>query len=187
MKPDLVLGVITSPGNAVPYIPLQFRESILGYAPVESSSPKMDIQNTNISDQPIEVKGITRSKNFALVNSKMVAVGSEEIIQFQFTPKNAGTREETVFLQTSAGKIEMNLSGTTYRQTPYNRVIKVSPENPLWEQLMNEEDRLQITELSIEGQVTEKDMSFASYEIPNLIRLDMSAAVSSDANVWFNE
>ena len=53
---------------------------------------------------------------------------------------------------------------------------------------MNEEDRLQITELSIEGQVTEKDMSFASYEIPNLIRLDMSAAVfASDANVWFNE
>ena len=133
------------------------------------------------------MKGITGSENFALVNSKMVAVGSEEIIQFQFTPKNAGTREETVFLQTSAGKIEMNLSGTTYRQTPYNRVIKVSPENPLWEQLMNEEDRLQITELSIEGQVTEKDMSFASYEIPNLIRLDMSAAVSSDANVWFNE
>lgn len=187
MKPDLVLGVITSPGNAVPYIPLQFRESILGYAPVGGSSPKVDIQIANIGDQPLEVKGITGSENFALVNSKMVAVGSEEIIQFQFTPKNAGTREETVFLQTSAGKIEMNLSGTTYRQTPYNRVIKVSPENPLWEQLMNEEDRLQITELSIEGQVTEKDMSFASYEIPNLIRLDMSAAVSSDANVWFNE
>ena len=57
----------------------------------------MDIQIANIGDQPLEVKGITGSENFALVNSKMVAVGSEEIIQFQFTPKNAGTREETVF------------------------------------------------------------------------------------------
>lgn len=186
-KPDLVLGVITSPGHAVPYIPLQFRESILGYAPVGGSSPKVDIQIANIGDQFLEVRGLTGSENFALVNSQMVAAGSKGIIQLQFTPKDAGTREETVFLQTSAGKIEMNLSGTTYRQVPYNRVIKVSPENPLGKQLMNEEDRLPITELSIEGQVTEDDMGFAFHEIPNLTRLDMSAAVSSDPNCGINE
>lgn len=186
LKPDLVLGVITSPGCAVPYIPLQFRESILGYAPVGGSSPKVDIQIANIGDQSLDVTGLTGSENFALVNSQMVAAGSKGIIQLQFTPKDAGTREETVFLQTSAGKIEMNLSGTTYRQAPYNRVIKVSPENPL-KQLMNEEDRLQITELSIEGQITENDMGFAFHEIPKLTRLDMSAAVSSDPNCGINK
>lgn len=186
-KPDIVLGVITSQGHAVPYIPLQFRESILGYAPVGGSSPKVDIQIANIGDQSLEVRGLTGSENFALVNSQMVAAGSKGIIQLQFTPKNVGTREESVFLQTSDGNIEMNLSGTTYRQVPYNRVIGVSPENPLWNQLMNEEDRLQITELSIKGQVTGNDMGFAFHEIPKLTRLDMSAAVSSDPSCGINE
>lgn len=175
--PNLILNVELPSGEAVPYIPFNFRKQILGYAPLSGSLSSVEIPILNLGDQGLVVKNLESSENFELESSKTIEGNSGDKIRLLFTPKNAGTMEETVLLVTSAGNIEMYLAGTTYRQEPYNRVIRVSPEYPLWEQL--KEDLSQITELSIEGQVADIDMNFAFYEIPNLTRLDMSAAIST--------
>lgn len=185
--PDLILAVELPAGQAVPNIPYPERKQIFGYAEVDGSSATLNIPIFNYGDRPFEVTGLGNSRNFALVSPQMVAANSEGVIQLQFTPKEVGTQEESVDLQTSAGNIAMKLSGTTYRQAPYSRVITVTPDNPLWSQLYQSEELPSITELSIEGQITKNDIGFACHEIPNLTKLDMSAAVSSDSCFSINE
>lgn len=184
LKPDLILGVELPANQAVPFIPFLFREQIFGYAAMGSSSEIISVDIYNIGDKPLQIEAVnSNTLSFALEETKDVAAHSRETIHLKFTPKFPGTMEENVNLQTSNGKIDMKLSGTTYRQIPYNREIMVSRDTPLRNQLSNE-DRLTITELSIDGQVDRSDINFVLREISNLTKLDMSAAISS--STYFN-
>lgn len=183
-KPDLILGVELPANQAVPYIPFLFREQIFGYAAMGSSSGSIEIPIVNLGDQAFNIVKLSGSCNFTLVDFETVEGNLNQAFQLQFTPVEAGTMEESVSLQTSAGNIDLKLSGTTYRQISYNRIITVSNDNHVWNQLRNEEDKLQITELSIDGQVDGSDINFVLREISNLTKLDMSAAISS--STYFN-
>lgn len=186
LKPDLILGVELPANQAVPYIPFLFREQIFGYAAMGSSSEIISVDIYNIGDKPLQIEAVnSNTLSFALEETKDVAAHSRETIHLKFTPKFPGTMEENVNLQTSNGKIDMKLSGTTYRQIPYNREIMVSRGIPLRNQLSNE-DRQTITELSITGEITSSDIRFMFDQMPNLTKLDMSAAISSDNYIYIS-
>lgn len=178
IKPDLILGVELPANQAVPYIPFTDREQILGHAAVGESSESLEIPIRNMGDQSFNVTALGSSGSFTLVDPKTVGANSSETIHIQFSPQTAGTYEETMVLQTTAGNFDMKLSGTTYRQVPYTREIKASSDNPARGQLSAEKD--QITELTVTGRLDNSDTYFLLNEMPNLTKLDMSAAVSSD-------
>lgn len=178
IKPDLILGVELPVNQAVPYIPFTDREQILGHAIVGGSSESLEIPIRNMGDQSFNVTALSGSSAFTLIDPKTVGANSSETIHIQFIPQTAGTYEETMVLQTTAGNFDMKLSGTTYRQTPYSLEITSSRDNPLSKQLGEEKD--QITELSISGQLSGYDMYILLNEMPNLTKLDMSAAISVD-------
>lgn len=183
-RPNFVLGVTIPSGHAVPYIPLMNREQIVGYAEQGGSSEVIPLNINNLGDQPLTVTGLN-SSNFKLVETSItIPVGDNAgKIPLQYTPQSAGTHEENVQLQTTAGNIEMKLSGTTYRQAPYSREITVSCDKPIKSQL-SEQELQTITELSIKGQLTNGEIAFAFTLLPNLTKLDMSAAVSSDTDFY---
>lgn len=186
-KPDLILGVELPANQAVPYIPFRDREQIFGYAAVGSVSESIPMGIKNIGNQPLTIEALhSKTQSFVLEETKEVAAHSGQTIHIRFTPTFRGTLEENVILQTSGGKIDMKLSGTTYRHAPYNREIIISRDNSLRNQLSNE-DRQEITELSISGQITFSDMNFMFNEMPKLTKLDMSTAVSSDNSIYILE
>lgn len=177
-KPDLILGVELPANQAVPFIPLTYRDLIFEHASVSNPSESISVPIVNLGDRAFDVTTLSGSNSFTLTNSKTVGANLSETINIQFTPQTTGTYEETKFLKTTAGNFEMKLSGTTYRQAPYTRVIKVSSDNPVRMQLFAEKD--QITELTVTGRVDGSDIYFLLNEMSNLTKLDMSAAVSSD-------
>lgn len=178
-KPNITLEVEFPKDKAIPYIPFQDREQILGYASVGSSSTTSYVMLENKGGSAFTVSGLEGSSHFSLSQSDItVPAGSSEQVGLVFTPQSEGTWEENVSLVTSAGNLGLTLTGTTYRQAPYEREV-VSSDN-LGDQLW--EDRETITELSVSGTVGYNDRGFFT-EMPNLVNLDMSTAIT-DITYW---
>ena len=178
-KPDVALEVEFPNNDPIPYIPFSDREQILGYASVGASSTTSYVTLENKGGSVLTVSGLEGSSHFKLSNSDItVPAGSSEQIGLVFIPQNEGTWEENVSLVTNAGNLGLMLTGTTYRQAPYEREV-VSSDN-LGDQLWP--DRETITELSVSGTVGYNDRGFFT-EMPNLVNLDMSTAVT-DMTDW---
>lgn len=178
-KPDIALEVEFPNNNPIPYIPFQDREQILGYASVGASSTTSYVTIENKGGSAFTVSGLEGSSHFSLSQSDItVPAGSSEQIGLVFTPQNEGTWEENVSLVTNAGNLGLTLTGTTYRQAPYER--KVESSDNLGNQLY--QDRETITELSVSGTVGYSDRYFFT-EMPNLVNLDMSTAIT-DITYW---
>ena len=179
-KPDVALEVEFPNNDPIPYIPFPDREQILGYASVGSSSTASYVTLENKGSSDFTVSGLEGSSHFKLSNSNItVPAGSSEQVGLVFTPQSEGTWEENVSLVTSAGNLGLTLTGTTYRQAPYEREV-VSSDN-LGDQLWP--DRETITELSVSGTVGYSDQGFFT-EMPNLVNLDMSTAITDITNWW---
>lgn len=178
-KPDVALEVEFPNNDPIPYIPFQDREQILGCTSVGSSSTTSYVTLENKGGSVLTVSGLEGSSHFKLSNSDItVPAGSSEQIGLVFIPQNEGTWEENISLVTNAGNLGLMLTGTTYRQAPYEREV-VSSDN-LGDQLW--EDRETITELSVSGTVGYNDRGFFT-EMPNLVNLDMSTAIT-DITYW---
>lgn len=179
-KPNITLEVEFPKDRAIPYLPFPDREQILGYASVGSSSTASYVTLENKGSSDFTVSGLEGSSHFKLSNSNItVPAGSSEQVGLVFTPQSEGTWEENVSLVTSAGNLGLTLTGTTYRQAPYEREV-VSSDN-LGDQLWP--DRETITELSVSGTVGYSDQGFFT-EMPNLVNLDMSTAITDITNWW---
>lgn len=180
IKPDVTFEVEIPDNSPIPYIPFPDREQILGYASVGSSSTTSYVTLENKGGSAFTVSGLEGSSHFRLSNNNItVPAGSSEQVGLVFTPQSEGTWEENVSLVTSAGNLSLALTGTTYRQAPYEREV-VSSDN-LGDQLWP--DRETITELSVSGTVGYSDRSFFT-EMPNLVNLDMSTAITDITNWW---
>lgn len=179
-KPNIALEVEFPNNDPIPYLPFPDREQILGYASVGSSSTASYVTLENKGSSDFTVSGLEGSSHFKLSNSNItVPAGSSEQVGLVFTPQSEGTWEENVSLVTSAGNLGLTLTGTTYRQAPYEREV-VSSDN-LGDQLWP--DRETITELSVSGTVGYSDQGFFT-EMPNLVNLDMSTAITDITNWW---
>ena len=179
-KPDIALEVEFPNDAPIPYVPFSDREQILGYASVGASSTTSYVTLENKGGSAFTVSGLEGSSHFSLSNSNItVQAGSSEQVGLVFTPQSEGTWEENVSLVTSAGNLGLTLTGTTYRQAPYEREV-VSSDN-LGDQLWP--DRETITELSVSGTVGYSDQGFFT-EMPNLVNLDMSTAITDITNWW---
>lgn len=177
-KPNITLEVEFPKDKAMPYIPFPDREQILGYASVGASSTTFYVTIENKGGSVLTVSGLEGSSHFSLSQSDItVPAGSSEQIGLVFTPQNEGTWEENVSLVTSAGNLGLTLTGTTYRQAPYEREVESSDN--LGNQLY--QDRETITELSVSGTVGYSDRYFFT-EMPNLVNLDLSTAVTDMTN-----
>lgn len=177
-KPDIALEVEFPNNDPIPYIPFPDREQILGYASVGASSTTFYVTIENKGGSAFTVSGLEGSSHFSLSQSDItVPAGSSEQIGLVFTPQNEGTWEENVSLVTSAGNLGLTLTGTTYRQAPYEREVESSDN--LGNQLY--QDRETITELSVSGTVGYSDRYFFT-EMPNLVNLDLSTAVTDMTN-----
>ena len=162
-KPDIALEVEFPNNNPIPYIPFQDREQILGYASVGASSTTSYVTIENKGGSAFTVSGLEGSSHFRLSNNNItIPAGSSEQVGLVFTPQSEGTWEENVSLVTSAGNLGLTLTGTTYRQAPYEREVESSDNlrNQLYQ------DRETITELSVSGEVGESDRYFFT-EMPN--------------------
>ena len=178
-KPNIALEVEFPNNDPIPYLPFPDREQILGYASVGSSSTTSYVTLENKGGSAFTVSGLEGSSHFSLSQSDItVPAGSSEQIGLVFTPQNEGTWEENVSLVTNAGNLGLTLTGTTYRQAPYEREVESSDN--LGNQLY--QDRETITELSVSGTVGYSDRYFFT-EMPNLVNLDMSTAIT-DITYW---
>lgn len=179
IKPDVTFEVEITDDSPIPYIPFPDREQILGYASVGSSSTVSYVTLENKGGSAFTVSGLEGSSHFSLSNSNItVPAGSSEQVGLVFTPQSEGTWEENVSLVTNAGNLGLTLTGTTYRQAPYEREVESSDN--LGNQLY--QDRETITELSVSGTVGYSDRYFFT-EMPNLVNLDMSTAIT-DITYW---
>ncbi len=181
-KPDVALEV-EFPNNApIPYIPFPERKQILGYASVGSSSTTSYIILENKGGSAFTVSGLEGSSHFRLSNNNItIPAGSSEQIGLVFIPQNEGTWEENVSLVTNAGNLGLMLTGTTYRQAPYEREVESSDnvEEQLWQEMET------ITELSVSGTVGYRDR-YSFTRMPNLVSLDLSTA-STDIEDWWRD
>ena len=122
------------------------------------------------------------SSHFRLSNNNItIPAGSSEQIGLVFIPQNEGTWEENVSLVTNAGNLGLMLTGTTYRQAPYEREVESSDnvEEQLWQEMET------ITELSVSGTVGYRDR-YSFTRMPNLVSLDLSTA-STDIEDWWRD
>ena len=180
IKPDVTFEVEIPDDSPIPYIPFPDREQILGYASVGASSTTSYVTLENKGGSAFTVSGLEGSFHFRLSNNNItIPAGSSEQVGLVFTPQSEGTWEENVSLVTSAGNLGLTLTGTTYRQAPYEREVESSDN--LGNQLY--QDRETITELSVSGEVGESDRYFFT-EMPNLVNLDLSTAVTDMTNWW---
>ena len=178
-KPNITLEVEFPKDKAIPYIPFQDREQILGYASVGASSTTSYVTIENKGGSAFTVSGLEGSSHFSLSNSNItVPAGSSEQVGLVFTPQSEGTWEENVSLVTSAGNLGLTLTGTTYRQAPYEREVESSDnvEEQIWQEMET------ITELSVSGTVGYSDR-YSFTRMPNLVSLDLSTA-STDIADW---
>lgn len=184
-KPDLVLGVIPPSGQAVPHIPLYLREQPIGYAPVGGSSVAIDIPISNIGDRPLTIEGLD-SKHFQIQSAtgdNTIKPGGLTKYHLTFTPQAVGTYEQAVYLNTSVGKMELTLSGTTYRHAPYSWNVSLERAGQLRSKIPRNEAQ-QITELSVSGEINYDDIFYISNYMEKLTRLDLSTAYYK--NTYFN-
>ena len=181
-KPDVALEVEFPNNDPIPYIPFPDREQILGYASVGSSSTASYVTLENKGSSDFTVSGLEGSSHFKLSNSNItVPAGSSEQVGLVFTPQSEGTWEENVSLVTSAGNLGLTLTGTTYRQAPFEREVESSDnvEEQLWQEMET------ITELSVSGTVGYSDR-YSFTRMPNLVSLDLSTA-STDMEDWWRD
>lgn len=179
IKPDVTFEVEITDDSPIPYIPFPDREQILGYASVGSSSTVSYVTLENKGGSAFTVSGLEGSSHFSLSNSNItVPAGSSEQVGLVFTPQSEGTWEENVSLVTSAGNLGLTLTGTTYRQAPYEREVESSDnvEEQIWQEMET------ITELSVSGTVGYSDR-YSFTRMPNLVSLDLSTA-STDIADW---
>lgn len=179
-KPDVALEVEFPNNDPIPYIPFSGREQILGYASVGSSSTTSYVTLENKGGSAFTVSDLEGSSHFKLSNSNItVSAGSSEQIGLVFTPQSEGTWEENVSLVTSAGNLGLTLTGTTYRQAPYEREVESSDnvEEQLWQEMET------ITELSVSGTVGYRDR-YSFTRMPNLVSLDLSTASTDMEELW---
>lgn len=182
-KPDVALEVEFPNDTPIPYMPFSEREQILGYASVGSSTTASYVTIENKGGSDFTVSGLDGSSHFRLSNNNItVPAGSSKQVGLVFTPQSEGTWEENVSLVTSAGNLDLTLTGTTYRQAPYKQEV-VSSDN-LGDQLWD--DRKTITELSVSGTIGYNDRGFFT-EMPYLVNLDMSTAVTDMTDWWKND
>ena len=181
-KPDVALEVEFPNNDPIPYIPFSGREQILGYASVGSSSTTSYVTLENKGGSAFTVSGLEGSSHFRLSNNNItVPAGSSEQVGLVFTPQSEGTWEENVSLVTSAGNLGLTLTGTTYRQAPYEREVESSDN--VEQQLRQEMET--ITELSVSGTVGYSDR-YSFTRMPNLVSLDLSTA-STDMEDWWRD
>lgn len=179
IKPDVTFEVEITDDSPIPYIPFPDREQILGYASVGSSSTVSYVTLENKGGSAFTVSGLEGSSHFSLSNSNItVPAGSSEQVGLVFTPQSEGTWEENVSLVTNAGNLGLTLTGTTYRQAPYEREVESSDnvEEQIWQEMET------ITELSVSGTVGYSDR-YSFTRMPNLVSLDLSTA-STDIADW---
>lgn len=182
IKPDVTFEVEIPDNSPIPYIPFPDREQILGYASVGSSSTTSYVTLENKGGSAFTVSGLEGSSHFRLSNSNItVPAGSSEQVGLVFTPQSEGTWEENVSLVTSVGNLGLTLTGTTYRQAPYEREVESSDN--VEEQLRQEMET--ITELSVSGTVGYSDR-YSFTRMPNLVSLDLSTA-STDMEDWWRD
>ena len=177
-KPNIALEVEFPNNDPIPYIPFSGREQILGYASVGSSSTTSYVTLENKGGSAFTVSGLEGSSHFRLSNNNItVPAGSSEQVGFVFTPQSEGTWEENVSLVTSAGNLDLTLTGTTYRQAPYEREVESSDnvEEQIWQEMET------ITELSVSGTVGYSDR-YSFTRMPNLVNLDMSTSITDITN-----
>lgn len=181
-KPNIALEVEFPNNDPIPYLPFPDREQILGYASVGASSTTSSVTLENKGGSAFTVSGLEGSSHFRLSNSNItVPAGSSEQVGLVFTPQSEGTWEENVSLVTSAGNLGLTLTGTTYRQAPYEREVESSDnvEGQLWQEMET------ITELSVSGEVGYSDR-YSFTRMPNLVSLDLSTA-STDMEDWWRD
>lgn len=182
IKPDVTFEVEIPDNSPIPYIPFPDREQILGYASVGSSSTTSYVTLENKGGSAFTVSGLEGSSHFRLSNNNItIPAGSSEQVGLVFTPQSEGTWEENVSLVTSVGNLGLTLTGTTYRQAPYEREVESSDN--VEEQLRQEMET--ITELSVSGTVGYSDR-YSFTRMPNLVSLDLSTA-STDMEDWWRD
>lgn len=182
IKPDVTFEVEIPDDSPIPYIPFPDREQILGYASVGSSTTASYVTLENKGGSAFTVSGLEGSSHFRLSNNNItVPAGSSEQVGLVFTPQSEGTWEENVSLVTSAGNLGLTLTGTTYRQAPYEREVESSDN--VEQQLRQEMET--ITELSVSGTVGYSDR-YSFTRMPNLVSLDLSTA-STDMEDWWRD
>ena len=182
IKPDVTFEVEIPDNSPIPYIPFPDREQILGYASVGSSSTTSYVTLENKGGSAFTVSGLEGSSHFRLSNNNItIPAGSSEQVGLVFTPQSEGTWEENVSLVTSVGNLGLTLTGTTYRQAPYEREVESSDnvEEQLWQEMET------ITELSVSGTVGYSDR-YSFTRMPNLVSLDLSTA-STDMEDWWRD